>query len=296
MTPGHGSVALSVVIPCRNGALTLPRQLAALAEQAWDGTWEVVVADNGSTDGTAAVAMDWSSRLPTITVVDASQRAGAAYARNVGAARARYDHILWLDADDEVRPGFLAAMAVALETDEFCCGTWEAPFDAPHLESLPGPAPHGWRALIADPGFLDAAGACNGLAVSRAALDRVGGFPEEMTWGSEDTAFCWAMQLAGYPMVRVEAASVAVYPRKDPASLWHQQVQWGIGAVDAYRRFRNQGAPRSNTWGALARWGILVVSAPVAMIRSRWRYQWLGTTARRWGRVTGSLRFRTVYL
>ena len=296
MSAADTGVPISVVIPCLDAAATLPRQLDALAAQEWSGPWEVIVADNGSTDGTAAVAMEWASRVPAITVVDASEHPGAAHARNAGAARARYDHLVWVDADDEVRPGFLAAMAVALADHDFCCGTWEAPFEVPRLESLPGPAGSGWRARLADAGFLDAAGACNGLGISRTALDRAGGFVEDMTWGSEDTAFCWAVQLAGYPLTRVADARVAVYPRESARSLWRQQVQWGIGAVDAYRRFRDHGAPRSSTIGALARWVVLPPSAPVALLTPRWRYRWLGTAARRWGRLAGSLRFRTVYL
>ncbi|HET9225168.1 MAG TPA: glycosyltransferase, partial [Thermoanaerobaculia bacterium] len=42
---------LSVVIPCLNAEATLGDQLEALAGQGWSGEWEVIVADNGSTDG-----------------------------------------------------------------------------------------------------------------------------------------------------------------------------------------------------------------------------------------------------
>jgi glycosyltransferase involved in cell wall biosynthesis len=46
---------LSVVIPCLNAAATIGVQLEALAGQSWEGEWEVVVADNGSTDGSQAI-------------------------------------------------------------------------------------------------------------------------------------------------------------------------------------------------------------------------------------------------
>ncbi|MDN4481744.1 glycosyltransferase [Demequina muriae] len=296
MDPRESPVALSVVIPCFDSAQSLPRQLGALAAQEWDGAWEVVIADNGSTDATADVARSWSDRLPALTVVDASARRGAAHARNVGARHARFAHVVWIDADDAVQPGFLAAMADALAQDEFCCGSWDAPHEDASLEALPDSAGRGWRAVIADRGFLDAVGACNGIGVSRDAFDAGGGFPEDMTWGSEDTAFCWSMQLAGHPMVRVAGARVAVHPRVTAREIWRQQVNWGIGAVDAYRRFRDRGAPRSSTVGALVRWCVLILAAPAAALVPRWRYRWMGTVARRWGRLRGSIRFRTLYL
>src|SRR5579864_1647403 len=79
-----GGARLSIVIACRNEAETLPKQLDALAAQDWPGWWQVVVVDNGSTDGTAEVARRWADRISNLEVVDASQRRGQAYARNVG--------------------------------------------------------------------------------------------------------------------------------------------------------------------------------------------------------------------
>ena len=76
---------LSVVIAVRNGGRTLPDQLASLARQDFDRPREVVAADNGSTDDTIAAATKFDRRLPGLRVVDASARAGQAYALNVGA-------------------------------------------------------------------------------------------------------------------------------------------------------------------------------------------------------------------
>src|SRR5204862_175427 len=77
---------VSVLIPVRNAARLLPDQLNALAAQDYDGPWEVVVADNGSSDGSASVARRLAGRLPSLRVVDASGRRGAGPARNAGAA------------------------------------------------------------------------------------------------------------------------------------------------------------------------------------------------------------------
>src|SRR3989475_8793267 len=115
-TPG---MRLSVVIPCLNSADQLPVQLWALAREKWQGWWEVVIADNGSTDGTREVAEQFKDRLPRLLVVDASARRGAAYARNVAARSASGEAFLFLDADDEIAPGYLPAMADALAYHDF---------------------------------------------------------------------------------------------------------------------------------------------------------------------------------
>ncbi len=50
------SVDISVIIAARDAAETIGEQLHALVDQVWpDGTWDVIVADNGSTDDTQAI-------------------------------------------------------------------------------------------------------------------------------------------------------------------------------------------------------------------------------------------------
>jgi len=46
---------LSVIIACLNGADTIGVQLKALANQQWSEPWEVIFADNGSTDGIVTI-------------------------------------------------------------------------------------------------------------------------------------------------------------------------------------------------------------------------------------------------
>src|SRR3954451_24006623 len=118
--------SISVVVPCLNAASTLPRQLEALSKQEYDGDWEVVVADNGSTDGTLAVADEFRGRVPRLVLVDASARPGQAYARNAGVRVATGDALLFVDADDEVEPQYVAAMADALQHHEFVAARFDS--------------------------------------------------------------------------------------------------------------------------------------------------------------------------
>ena len=90
-----------------------------MSEQVWDESWEVVLADNGSTDASVAVAESFRDRLPSLVVVDASGKRGRSYARNEGAKAARGANLTFIDADDVVAPGWLAALGAALETYAF---------------------------------------------------------------------------------------------------------------------------------------------------------------------------------
>src|SRR3954466_4740554 len=101
---------LSVVIPCLNAASTLGVQLAALTHQSWPGGWEVIVADNGSTDGSREIVEGYRDPLPGLGVGDAGGRRGQAHARNLGATAATGDALLFCDADDEVAPGWMEAL------------------------------------------------------------------------------------------------------------------------------------------------------------------------------------------
>ena len=87
MSGESARVAASVIIPCRDSTGTLGLQLEALARQVDAPAFEVVIADNGSSDGLEAFLDAWRPRL-TLRRVDAGAVPGAAYARNVGIAAA----------------------------------------------------------------------------------------------------------------------------------------------------------------------------------------------------------------
>ncbi len=92
---------LSVVIACRNAEDTLGVQLSALSRQECPVPWNVVISDNGSTDRTVAIAQGYARKLPGLVIVDSSERAGAGYARNIGAEATSARFLAFCDADDE---------------------------------------------------------------------------------------------------------------------------------------------------------------------------------------------------
>ena len=101
---------ISVVIPALNASGTLGAQLDAVLAQ--DGVlFEVLVADNGSTDGTQDLIREYADQDPRVRFVDAaSEPLGGAAAKNLGVRLSRSPILAFCDADDVVRPGWLRAV------------------------------------------------------------------------------------------------------------------------------------------------------------------------------------------
>ncbi|MGE5722678.1 MAG: glycosyltransferase family 2 protein [Sphingomonadales bacterium] len=106
ITAPEAGPAISVLMPVRNGAAYLDAALASLAAQSF-ADFEIVVVDNGSSDGTAAILAEWQEREPRLRVAR-FERPRLAATLNLAASLARGPLLARLDADDLARPGRLA--------------------------------------------------------------------------------------------------------------------------------------------------------------------------------------------
>lgn len=215
---------LSVVIPCYNAAATLPVQLKALADQEFSEPWEVIVADNGSTDASVSIAESFRSGFPAFRLVEAGGRRGPAYARNRGAEAARGEFLVFCDADDEVASGYLNAMAKALGRHEFVA----CRFDFERLNRRWVARLHGSQTSGLDRGlfgsYLYAGG--GSLAIRRTLHEMIGGFDEDFE-GLEDTDYCLRLQRAGVTLHFVPEAVVHVRWRSTMRDSFGQARHWG---------------------------------------------------------------------
>lgn len=93
---------LTVIIPAFNSEQTILRTLASLSRQPSDEI-DVVLVDDGSTDGTLALVTQYAAQHPELAIRVVSQRnQGVSAARNAGLAASSGKYVLFLDADDEV--------------------------------------------------------------------------------------------------------------------------------------------------------------------------------------------------
>ncbi|HYZ75477.1 MAG TPA: glycosyltransferase family 2 protein, partial [Chthoniobacterales bacterium] len=113
---GQSSVSgISVIIPVHNAVATLEATLHSLIQQS-HADWEAIIIDDGSTDGTAAIANDWAQRDSRFRILHQDKR-GVSAARNHGLEEARYPYILFLDGDDRIAPAHLQRMLEKLSSD-----------------------------------------------------------------------------------------------------------------------------------------------------------------------------------
>ena len=112
--PGIGDRQLvSVIIPAFNASSTLPATLESAIGQTHENI-EIIVVNDGSTDGTQAVAERYARQDPRIRIVSTPNR-GVAAARNTGIDETRSELVAPLDADDLWHPEKIARQLEALD-------------------------------------------------------------------------------------------------------------------------------------------------------------------------------------
>lgn len=282
-------VALSVVIPARDAASTLGAQLDALSVQQVGEPWEVLVVDNGSRDGTVALALEYADRLPLRVLT--CDRPGPSAARNEGAAAAKGVLLAFCDADDVVADGWVEAMRIALAASDAVGGAIE------NDRLNPGPALVGRHpaGLPVAAGFLPRAITAN-LGVRAEVWHRLGGLAEEYGYGAEDTEFCWRLQLAGYALTYAPDAVVHYRVRTTFRGASRKAYLHGVARARLFRDYRAAGMPEPRLLGATYRWARVVVATPAVPFSRRLRWWWAQEAAAAWGRLVGSVRFRVRYL
>src|ERR1700709_634296 len=116
----HGE--LTIVIPAKNEVEMLPKLLASLCRQDYDGLAKtrVLVADAGSTDGTVEVALTFRDRLAVEVIPGGLPSVG----RNAGARLATTKYVLFMDADVELpEPTLLRRALWTMRRRELHLGT-----------------------------------------------------------------------------------------------------------------------------------------------------------------------------
>jgi glycosyltransferase involved in cell wall biosynthesis len=283
---------LSVVMPCLNAEATIGAALEALTRQTWSQPWEILLADNGSTDLTAAVVERFRERMPNLRVIDASAKPGSGFAMNTAAREARGEWLAICDADDEVGQGWLAAVGEALSQHELVAyrqehgklneGWLRETREREFSERLP---------ILWFPPHVPFTGAgC--LAMHRALFERLGGFDESVIL--EDLDFCIRVQAQGASIELVPDALLHYRYRHTIGGIFRQAFRYGTGVAQIQRRYKRPGEryPGQRKWLLTGwrpvLWRLLRAHRRGHRAKIVWQLGW------QLGRYYGSLRFRVL--
>jgi glycosyltransferase involved in cell wall biosynthesis len=210
----------TVIIAARNAAATLRDTLEGLERQRGAPAFDVVVVDDGSDDATAEIARAAALQLELLS----SGGQGPGAARNAGAAAARGDMLVFLDADCRPEPDWLARLLSAARSAELVQGAVLPP------EGVPiGPFDR-YVAVVSEYGLYQTAN----LAIARSLFERIGGFEPVAMPGrgkelGEDAWLGWRARRAGARSAFAADAVVrhAVFPRGPRAYLAEElRVRW----------------------------------------------------------------------
>lgn len=167
------ALAVEVIMPVLNGGAAFRRSLAAVRALAYDGPLSLIVVDDGSTDGSDALALASGARV----LRTGAPRSGPAAARNLGAAHSSADVLLFVDADVEARPDALARAAAFLASHPQHAAVFGSYDDAPDHPAFVSQAKNLFHHLTHQTASEDAGTFWAGLgAVRRSAFDSAGGF------------------------------------------------------------------------------------------------------------------------
>jgi cellulose synthase/poly-beta-1,6-N-acetylglucosamine synthase-like glycosyltransferase len=248
---------VSVLVPAYNEAKCITHTVNSLAQS--DHPIEVIVIDDGSSDGTARIVEDMC--MPNVRVVR-QLNAGKPAALNRGLANARHDIVVMMDGDTVFEPSTVRELV--------------QPFGDPRVGAVAGNAKVGnkdsligaWQHIEYVMGFnLDRRmydmlrcmptipGAVG--AFRRTALERVGGMSDDTL--AEDTDITMAMHRDGWRVVYAENARAWTEAPESVQQLWSQRYRWSYGTMQAIWKHRRAIIERGPS-GRFGRIGLPLVS------------------------------------
>lgn len=256
MAGSETSVEFSVVIPARNAEGFIAETLASLRAQE-AGEFEAIVIDDGSEDDTAMIVERVAAEDPRFRLITGSAK-GVSTARNAGLEAARGEIVLFLDADDLLRPDalrrFASALAGATGSVAALGGVARIAADGRPLpgrdnrELARGADP--LAALLAK-NFIVNGGA---LAIRREAAAAAGGYDPAIAYGEDWEFWCRLLELG--PIVIVPGSAVLDYRQIASGANYRARgsaFAWRVPCLEAIARRPSLRARYGRRLGRLVR-------------------------------------------
>ena len=284
---------LSVIIPCLNAAATLADQLEALSNQKWSEQWELIISDNGSTDNSIEIALQYKNKFNTLKIVDSSKRRGGPFAINNAVLEAKAENIAVCDADDEVQYEWVAAIGNALENHDVVCGVFK--FDKFNETAQAINAVKGWESGLYIGKFLPGGGSGN-FGIKKSIHQAIGGFDECLPH-AYDADYFWRLQLEGYKLHSEKNAIIQVrISRVNPRFTYMFRRGRNRAASNywCYKRYKQYGMQKPKhfikiyiEWFQLFRRGLRT-----SLKQKGNRFEWLPNFAQKSGGLVGEIQGR----
>jgi len=234
---------VSVVVCSHNGASTIADCCEGMRSLEYPNS-EVIVVDDGSTDGTAQLAAPFGCRVVS------TQNQGLASARNTGLAAARGEIVAYIDDDARPDPHWLDYLVQTFRTTSHAAvrGPNVPPPDGAVADAV-AHAPGGPIHVLLTDTVAEHVPGCN-MAFRRDALVAVGGFDPQFRAAGDDVDICWKIQQAGWTIGFNPAALVWHYRRGSIRAYLRQQVGYGKAEALLERKWPEKyNAAGHATWG-----------------------------------------------
>jgi len=223
----------TVVVAAYNAASTLGQCLFSLRALNYPDC-ETVVVDDGSTDSTSEIASRAGVRVIRLA------HNGLAAARNagIGAASSESDIVAFIDADARADRDWLYHLVetIARRDAAAASGPSFAPDPGSACAAAMAAAPGLPREVRAGDDRLAQLCGCN-MAITRAALQKVGGFDPMFTAAGDDVDLSWRLAASAETLAYAPGAVVIHEPRATLAAYLRQQRGYGIGEGLLFRKY-----------------------------------------------------------
>ena len=241
--PGADWPRMSVVVCTYNGEATLRDCLDGLLKLDYPD-YEVIVVDDGSTDGTAAIAAAYPYR------VISTENRGLSAARNTGLAAATGDVVAYTDDDARPDPDWLTLLALTFRTTDHAGvgGPNLPPAGDGAIADCVANAPGGPVHVLLSDREAEHIPGCN-MAFRRECLEAVGGFDPRFRTAGDDVDLCWRLQERGWTLGFNPAAVVWHHRRNSLRMYWRQQRGYGRAEALLERKWPERyNAPGHLAW------------------------------------------------
>ncbi len=228
---------ISVVVCSFNGSRTIRECCEGLLKLEYPD-FEVIVVDDGSSDGTGAIAAEYGFR------VISTENRGLSSARNTGLAAATGEIVAYLDDDAYPDPHWLSYLAATFSTsDHVGVGGPNVPplrggLVAECVANAPGSPSH---VLLTDEEAEHLPG-CN-MAFRKSALEAIGGFDPRFNAAGDDVDVCWRLRERGWSLGFSPAAMVWHHRRTTVRAYLKQQVGYGYAEGLLAGKWANRHGP-----------------------------------------------------